>query len=543
VASQAPKRFDGALARRLFADAATLLHRHIDALNAINVFPVPDGDTGTNMHLTLRAGLDELAKTSGNDLSAAISALAHGALMGARGNSGVILSQVLHGFADAITGHGDAGGPELVEALQAAKRSAYAALSEPVEGTILTVIREAAEAVGRAPTASVSEVLSTAVDAAKTAVERTPELLPALKEAGVVDAGGLGLAIILEGLLRSLRSEPLDVDLAPANAVQIVRRSEAVSLHRSEHGESGYCTEFMVSGRGIDPNAARAHLSALGSSLLVVGGADLLRVHIHTTQPDDALAYGRSLGELTQVKVDNLEAQIESWLAREPEAPPPVASGLGIVAVAAGEGIEQAFRSVGATHFVKGGQTMNPSAGEILEAIESCPEANVIVLPNNKNIIASAQQAAEQSTKRVAVIFSRSIPQGVAALLALSPDLSFDETASAMERALSSVRSAEVTRAVRATTIDGQQIAIGQAIGIVDGKLRVVAEDIPSAVVACVNEMRSEQSSLLTLYAGRDVRDEDASTLARELGARYADLTIELVPGGQPHYQYLLSLE
>ncbi len=542
VASQAHDTFDGALARKLFADAAALLHRHIDALNAINVFPVPDGDTGTNMHLTLRAGVDELAKTSGDDLSAAISALDHGALMGARGNSGVILSQVFHGFAEALEGHRDAGGPDLVEAMRAAKEAAYAALSEPVEGTILTVIREAAEAVERLPSSSATSVLATAVDAAKRAVERTPELLPALKDAGVVDAGGLGLAIVLEGLLRSLRGEPLDVDLAPPGAAATVRRSEAASLHRSEHGESGYCTEFMVSGRGLDPNAARAHLAALGSSLLVVGGADLLRVHLHTTQPDDALAYGRSLGELTQVKVDNLEAQIESWLAKE-AAPPPVASGIGIVAVAAGDGIEQAFRSVGVTHLVEGGQTMNPSAGEILEAIESCPESAVVVLPNNKNIIASARQAAEQSTKRVAVIPSRSIPQGVAALLALNPDLSFDENSAAMERALSSVRSAEVTRAVRATTIDGRRIAIGQAIGIVDGKLRVVAEDIPSAVVACVAEMRSDQSSLLTLYTGRDVRDEDAAALARDLGERYPDLAVELVPGGQPHYPYLLSLE
>jgi dihydroxyacetone kinase-like predicted kinase len=298
----------------------------------------------------------------------------------------------------------------------------------------------------------------------------------------------------------------------------------------------------MVSGRSIDPNDARAYLGTLGSSLLVVGGADLLRVHLHTTQPDDALAYGRSLGELTQVKVDNLEAQIESWLAKE-STPAPVASGVGIVAVASGEGLGQAFRSVGVTHLVEGGQTMNPSAGEILEAIESCAEPAVVVLPNNKNIIAAARQAAEQSTKRVAVIPTRSIPQGVAALLALNPDSPFEENTAAMKRALASVRSAEVTRAVRATTIDGQAIAIGQAIGIVDGKLRVVADDIPSAVRGCVEEMRSDQSSLLTLYPGRDVRDEDAAALADELGTRYAGVQIELVPGGQPYYHYILSLE
>ena len=540
--ARAATSLDGALLRSLFADACSLLHRHIDALNAINVFPIPDGDTGTNMHLTLRAGVDELAKTTGDDLSMALQALAHGALMGARGNSGVILSQVLHGFAEALEGHRGADGPALAEAFSAAKEAAYDALSEPVEGTILTVVREAAEAVAGDASATVEEVLARAVAAAKDAVARTPELLPVLKEAGVVDAGGLGLAIVLEGLLRSLRGEPLDVDLAPQVAVGAGWRSEAASLHRAEHGESGYCTEFMVSGHAFDAAAVRAHLGSLGTSLLVVGAADLLRVHLHTTRPDDALAYGRTLGELAQVKVDNLEAQIESWVSKA-EPPPVMAESIGIVAVAAGEGIEEAFRSVGVTHLVRGGQTMNPSAGEILEAIEACPETQVVVLPNNKNIIASAKQAAGRASKRVAVVPSRSIPQGVAAVLALNPDLPFDENAAAMERALTSVRSAEVTRAVRATTIEGRRIQIGQAIGIVDGKLRVVAKDIAEAVQACVEEMRSTQASLLTLYAGRDVRDEDAEALAGELRVQYPDLQVELVPGGQPHYHYILSLE
>jgi DAK2 domain fusion protein YloV len=539
--ARAATSLDGALLRTLFADACSLLHRHIDALNAINVFPIPDGDTGTNMHLTLRAGVDELAKTTG-DLSAALQALAHGALMGARGNSGVILSQVLHGFAEALEGRRGADGPALADAFQAAKQAAYAALSEPVEGTILTVAREAAEAVADEASATVEEVLARAVAAAKEAVARTPELLPVLKEAGVVDAGGLGLAIVLEGLLRSLRGESLDVNLAPQVAVDAGWRSEAASLHRAEHGESGYCTEFMVSGHGFDAPAVRAHLGSLGTSLLVVGGADLLRVHLHTTRPDDAIAYGRTLGELAQVKADNLEAQIESWISQA-EAPPPVTASIGIVAVAAGEGIEEAFRSVGVTHLVRGGQTMNPSAGEILEVIEACPEAQVVVLPNNKNIIASAKQAAERASKQVAVVPSRSLPQGVAAVLALNPDLPFEENTAAMERALTSVRSAEVTRAVRATTIEGRRIEMGQAIGIIDGKLCVVAKDIAAAVKACVEEMRSPQAGLLTLYSGRDVRDEDAETLAAELRAQYPDLEVELVPGGQPHYHYILSLE
>jgi DAK2 domain fusion protein YloV len=534
---------DGPLLRTLFADACSLLQRHVQALNAINVFPVPDGDTGTNLHLTLRAGVEELARLRrGDDLSVASRALAHGSLMGARGNSGVILSQVLRGFAGALDSRRDADGPALAAAFSAAAEAAYDALSEPVEGTILTVMREAAQAVGKQPPATVEEVLARAVAAAKDAVARTPELLPVLKEAGVVDAGGLGLAIILEGLLRSLRGEPLDVELAPESAVEAGWRSEAASLHRAEHGETGYCTEFMVSGHGLEPTAVRRHLSSLGTSLLVVGGDDLLRVHLHTTCPDDAIAYGRTLGQLSQVKVDNLEAQIRRFVSEGP-LPSPVTASIRIVAVAAGEGIEAAFRSMGVTHLVRGGQTMNPSAGEILEAIEACPAEQVVVLPNNKNIIAAAQQAAERASKRAAVVPSRSIPQGVAAVLALNPDLSFEANTGAMERALTSVRSAEVTRAVRASTIEGRRIEVGQAIGVIEGSLRVVAEDIATAVQACVEEMLSPGASLLTLYAGQDVRDEDAGLLADALRGRHPALEVELVRGGQPHYPYILSLE
>ncbi len=532
---------DGPLLRRLFADAGDLLRRHIDALNAINVFPVPDGDTGTNMHLTLRAGIDELERTPGDDAATAMRAIAHGALMGARGNSGDILSQVLRGFEMALKGRREAGAPALIDAFAAARAAAYEALSEPKEGTILTVIREAAEAVAAQRPATVDAVLETAVAAAKAAVERTPELLPVLKEAGVVDAGGLGLAVVLEGLLRSLRGEPLDVDLAPQGAVEADWRSEAATLHRAEHGESGYCTEFIVSGRGLDRAGAGAQLSRLGTSLLVVGGDDLLRVHLHTARPDDALAYGRSLGELSHVKVDNLEAQIRRFVADA--APPPIAANIGIVAVAAGDGIEAAFRSMGVTNIVRGGQTMNPSAGEILAAIEHCPADQVIVLPNNKNIIAAAQQAAEQSAKRVAVVPAKSIPQGVAAALALSADATLEENSAAMERALAFVRSAEVTRAVRATTIEGRHVEVGQAIGLVDGALRVVAGDVASAAQQCVAEMLSPDASLLTVYAGEDVRAEDAEALVTRLRERYPALEIELVQGGQPHYPYMLSLE
>ena len=537
---------DGPLLRTLFADACSLLQRHVQALNAINVFPVPDGDTGTNLYLTLRAGVDGAAGSDSDDLAAISQALAHGALMGARGNSGVILSQILRGFSAALDGQREADGPTLAKALASATEAAYGALSEPIEGTILTVVREAAQSVAEHPPATAQETLAKASTAARAAVERTPELLPVLKEAGVVDAGGLGLAIVLEGLRRSLSGESLEVDLAPEITSAAGWQDEAATLHQVEHGESGYCTEFMVSGDGLEAAPVRERLSSLGSSLLVVGEGKLLRVHLHTTAPDDALAYGRTLGQISQVKVDNMETQIQRFASGEP--PRPITSAIDIVAVAAGEGIEAAFRSVGVTQLVRGGQTMNPSAAEILEAIESCRAEQVVVLPNNKNIIAAAQQAADSSEKLVSVVPSRSLPQGVSAVLALNPDLGFDENAEAMERALASVRSAEVTRAVRATTIDGRRIEMGQAIGVVEGAVRAVADDLESAVLGCVTEMLAPESSpvdasLLTIYIGRDVRDEDAEAMAQTLRDRHPQLEIELVHGGQPHYPYILSLE
>ena len=530
----------GSRLRQMFRDAHGLLERHVGALNAINVFPVPDGDTGTNMHLTLRAAIDALEQSDADDVSGVTAALARGALMGARGNSGVILSQVLLGLSRGLEGKAEASGSDLASALAEASDAAYAALAEPREGTILTVVRAAAEATVDATTDDPAQLLSLAVDAAHEAVARTPELLPVLKEAGVVDAGGLGLAIILDGLSRSLHGDTLDVDLAPDVPDTAGWQSQAATLHQAEHGTPGYCTEFVVSGQDIDPNAARAEIASLGGSLLVVGDETLLRVHVHTATPDDVLDYGRTLGEVSQVKVDNMEAQMQTF-AGEPA--PSNVTNVGVVAVASGAGIEAAFRGVGVTKLVQGGQTLNPSAGEILAAIESCPQDQVVVLPNNGNIIAAAEQAAAQADKSAVVIPSRSIPQGIAAVLALSPDLSFEENSAAMARAIGQVRSAEVTRAVRATTMDGQKIDAGQAIGIVDGKLSVVSHSIEEAVLESVVKMGPETASLLTVYSGSDVRAGGDDALANRLREQHPDLEIELVRGGQPHYAYLLSLE
>jgi DAK2 domain fusion protein YloV len=528
--------------RRAFHAADVLLRRHVDVLNAINVYPVPDGDTGTNMSLTLRGALDGM-DTAPPDAGIRLVAesLAKGAMMGARGNSGVILSQVLRGISESLVGP-SIDGLALARSLASARETAYGALSQPKEGTILTAIREAAEAAERQAPSSATEILAVAATAAREAVERTPDMLPVLKEAGVVDAGALGLAIVLEGLRRSAAGESLDVDLTPADIdLSGSWRSDAASLHRDEHGDSGYCTEFLVAGRDLDESDARTYLQSFGTSLLVVGQSDLLRVHIHTTRPDDVLNYGRSLGELTQTKVDNLEAQIDSFAAGQGERGSDQA--ISVVAVASGGGIEQALRSIGVDRVIEGGQTMNPSAGEVLDAIDSAPADQVVVLPNNKNIIAAAEQAARESAKTVIVVPSRSIPQGIAAAIRLNPEVSLAENKTLMEHAVSSVRSGEVTRAVRATSIDGRDVRIGDAIGIVDDELCVVASSVEEALRKTVVAMSSNDASLLTLYAGRDLSDDDAEAMADALREEHTTLEVELIRGGQPHYLYLISLE
>ena len=528
----------GSRLRSMFVDAHALLERHVAALNAINVFPVPDGDTGTNMHLTMKAAIEAMNALEVTDAPDVAKALAHGALMGARGNSGVILSQILRGFARRLDGEANVDGATLAGALASASDDAYAALAEPREGTILTVIRAAADAAS-ADHLNAGQVLANAAAAAHAAVEQTPELLPTLKEAGVVDAGGLGLAILLEGLSRSFHGETLDVDLTPEMPDAAGWQSQAASLHDARHGTAGYCTEFVVGGATTSAEKVRSHLQQFGDSLLVVGDESLLRVHVHTATPDDALAYGRTLGDVSQVKVDNMEQQVLEFASKEATT----LADIGVVAVAEGPGIEAAFRSIGVTQLIEGGQTMNPSAGEILKAIGACPQDHVIVLPNNSNVIAAAEQAAAEADKAVAVVPSKSIPQGMAAVLALNSDLSFDENVGSMSRATTSVRSAEVTRSVRATVISGRKIRAGQAIGIIEGDLTVVSTNVAQAVHDSITEMNPTRSSLLTVYSGADVRQHEAEALVQELRERHPDLEVELVPGGQRHYSYLLSLE
>jgi DAK2 domain fusion protein YloV len=542
AARSASGGIDGAALLRSFSGGAAALRRQAAALNAINVFPVPDGDTGTNMSLTMRAAVDEAERATDGTLSGVARAAARGALMGAKGNSGVILSQIIAGF---VAPGGDAlDGAAFAAALDRGRDAAYRVVSQPREGTILSVITAASAAAARATRGSdVESVLAAAADEARAAVARTPEQMPLLKEAGVVDAGAQGLYVLLEGMLRALRGEEIALPAEDLGTIDPAWLAATERAHEDGHAP-GFCTEFVIQGEALDADAIRARLASMGESVLVVGGGALVRVHVHTHEPEDALAYARTLGAVSHEKADDMEAQFQALAARRHEHQAPArARSLAIVAVGAGDGVEALLRSIGAAAVVRGGQTMNPSAGEILAAIDATGARDVIVLPDNKNVILAAQQAARASSARVHVVPSRSVPQGIAALIAANSEAGVDENVAAMSAAIVAVRTGEVTHAARATTISGLSIAQGQPIGLVDGELCVAEPSIAAAVRACVARMLDGgDASLVTLYAGEGEDAASAEALAEALRAEFG-VDVEVAAGGQPHYPYLIGVE
>ena len=531
--------------RSAFVAATAWLERHVSEINAINVFPVPDGDTGTNMFLTMRSTMEEAERLPASaTVSGVLAAMAHGALMGARGNSGVILSQVLRGFAAACEGLEHLDGATVACGLSAGSDAAYKAVTQPVEGTILSVVRAAAEAaVEMESVGDVGAVLASAADAAQAAVQRTPRQLPALAEAGVVDAGGQGLFVLLQGLAAHARGE----ELAPA-AQRSPVEEDWLKVTRELHGREsslyGYCTEFLVGGERLDLAATRERMQQLGDSVLVVGAERLLRVHVHTDDPDAALAYGSGIGSLTQVKVDNIRQQAERFLEQhEALAPAPTeVHPIGLVAVASGPGLRDVLLSLGVSVVVEGGPTMNPSAGEIARAAESCASPTVIVLPNDKNVVLAAEQALGLTGKPLQVLPSRSLPQGVAAALALNQERSLGANLDAMAEAVAGVRTIEVTRAVRATRIAGVEVPEGRAIAVVDDELALAADSPEEALLGALASL-SPDGGLITVYYGAGTAAASAEKLAGDLRARHPGCEVEVVAGGQPHYHYIASLE
>jgi fatty acid kinase len=541
----------GAELRDLFAAATAWLERNVPQVNAVNVFPVPDGDTGTNMYLTMRSTMEEAERCTDPAAGAILAAMSHGALMGARGNSGVILSQIIGGLARGVDGAETVDSQTFASGLEQASLAAYKAVTKAAEGTMLTVIREVSQAVAAAGDGDLARLLEIAVSEAKASVERTTSLLPVLAEAGVVDAGGLGLSVLLEGMVRHVRGEALAETAAPgAESVEQEWLAATGARHETESSLYGYCTELLISGRDLDMESARDHFTQIGDSVIVVGEPALLRVHVHTNDPGAALSLATRAGELMQVKVDNIRKQAERFVEmherrrenggsrREEDIP-----ALSTVAVVAGEGMACVFADLGCTRTISGGPTMNPSTREIVEAVEGCPSDDVAVLPNDMNIILAAQQARELTQKRLHVVPSRSMPQGIAALLAMNPsEKDAEANAKAMEEACGTVRTIEVTRAVRSTSVKGVKVNEGDVIAIIDDELTLAAASPEDAVMQALGRLGGA-GSLVTLYYGADTRGNTANKLARNIRRSFSSYEADVVDGGQPHYDYIVSVE
>ncbi len=534
---------DGQEFRRIIESSTAWLEAHIDLINSLNVYPVPDGDTGTNMYLTMQAALRELSTVSDNAISSVAQALAHGALMGARGNSGVILSQVWRGVAKQLGGKARLAASDWALALHEGAVVAYKGVMRPVEGTILTVAREAAEAamLAAAERDDMVYVLERVLEQAEDALERTPELLPVLKEAGVVDAGGKGLCVIFEGILKHSLGEP--TALVPKVQVRAAVEQEAIPER-----EYGYDIQFLIHGKGLPVDEVREKIMSMGESVLVVGDSNTIKVHVHSDDPGKILSYATSKGALGDVVVENMQEQYLEFLAQQasqetvPAVPEPL-SDIATVVVVNGEGLQRVVESLGASAVVRGGQTMNPSTEELLAAIAGLPTDKVIILPNNPNIIMAAQQAQRMSDKQVAVIPTTTIPQGISALLAFNYQSELKGNVDFMERAASQVQTIEVTNAVRSVRINGLKVDKGQFIGLLNGELVEAGDDLQQVAEAVLQRIDMGRYEIVTVYWGDQVTEGEAEELGAWVTERYPDKEVELVEGRQPYYQYIISAE
>lgn len=531
--------------------ASNFLEINKEHVNDLNVFPVPDGDTGTNMSKTIKSAVKQVASSNAKDIAAFATEMSRGALMGARGNSGVILSQLFRGFADGLQGHETLTVPVLAAAMKSASEMTYLAVMKPTEGTILTVGRESADfAVKHAKKYSDLILFGEAVlERAKESLANTPNLLPVLKEAGVVDAGGQGLVTIMEGALKALKGEGVlgDVEAESGHVKEKAERREI----STDDIKFGYCTEFIVNTESNHVDDLKKDLIPRGDSLIAVGDDSMIKVHVHTNDPGLAIQSALKYGFLKDIKIDNMRLQHSERLftdyevkeAKESPAEPAEMKTYGFVSICAGKGIEDIFTEVGVDYLVTGGQTMNPSTEDILAGIDRVHAEHIFVLPNNSNIFLAAEAAAEISDKDVIVLKTRSIPEGINACIHFMPDKSVEENVESMTEAVNDLTTGQVTYAVRDTEMDGIAIKKGDYIGLSGKKILAKGQSINETTIEMIKKMVDDDASFISLYAGEDVGDDEAEELEEKLEEAFPDMDVEIMRGEQPIYYYLISVE
>ncbi len=531
--------------REMFGAATGWLEKSSADIDALNVFPVPDGDTGTNMLLTMRSTIEEAYRAPDRSASAVAHAMAHGALMGARGNSGVILSQILRGLAQKLADKETFTAADLASALQESSAMAYRGMSNPVEGTMLTVIKDVAAAVEVEVASNGKDLIATmetAVSAASESVANTPNLLQVLREAGVVDAGGQGLQTILDGALRYLRGEMEQMRFRkPQIIVTDMHATKLPQMIAADEIPYGYCTEFLLKGEKLETDRIRKKLEKKGESLIVVGDDSAARIHIHTLEPGSVIEYATGLGTIHQVSIRNMDEQHQDFLEMQKDKG--LAMDTAIVAVVSGEGLSDVFTSLGVTVIVPGGQTMNPSTKDLLQAVEQAASDKVIILPNNKNIVATANQVQSLTEKKIEVVPTTTIPQGVAALLAFDYEADLESNIQIMTRAIAAVKTIEICRAVRSAKIVDLKVKKKQPIGFLDGSLVTAGEDCLEVLNKMLSKLELGKVEVITIYYGADTKSAEAEQVASNIRRQYPQLQIEVVRGDQPHYNYIVSIE
>jgi len=536
---------DGVLLKKMFIGAANSLERNKELVNALNVFPVPDGDTGTNMSLTMQSAVKQIRNLESNDIDRVATAVSNGSLMGARGNSGVILSQLFRGFAKGLKGIERLDTKTMALAFKLGSDTAYKAVMKPIEGTILTVARECAEkAIELSKTENdIVAFLEGVIHHGDITLQKTPDMLAVLKQAGVVDAGGKGLLTIYVGVLEAITGKE-EILLETTKPQETITHLDS-DIYNGEIA-FGYCTEFIINNTSAKVEKFRDEISEFGDSLLVVGGENIIKVHVHTNNPGGVLERALALGELIDIKIDNMRYQHRSNLVENVVKDihkDKVEKKYSLITVAMGEGISNVFKDLGVDYVIAGGQTMNPSTEDILKAIDEVHGEDIIVLPNNSNIILAATQAKELSDRSVQVLSTKTIPQGIAALLAFDEEIDVNGNIENMEEAIKAIKTGQITFAVRDTIINDIEIKKGNIIGISEGDIKSVGSTVQEVALDLVKNIITDENELITVFYGEEVKEEDANELASLIENELKDCDVEVIYGGQPLYYYIFSVE